>query len=568
MKTRLVLALLLMPLLSACGGPDRKSVEKTVSDPVEKTIAEQPTPALEKTTATADKNTPAVSPADQPPAEHTAGPGRKWTAPDGRQLAIGEFMDLIGGNVCLVTGSGEGITIPLADLCPADRQYVRSRIPEPPSDPTQPTPAGNPPGAGDPSTENVLVGDPAGPPERSPPTPANGGRKVVIPFDFVSKFDDGRYGSMVGDMIWQKLDREGAFVIPETMLDVRDTCRMNNLAPTPDMPLSEIKTMLEEEFGGQIAIWGSIERATGHDWDVYDLVIKCVDFSAGPEPKVIYQCSDRTETVSEIPHLYVAGMIDAMLGRKPGEPPPPDPIAEKNWQDNPNLVVGDFQRGAAGVPEGWESQGAQPREPLGDKVRWMAESGNPSNRLIRFTFDKGIGDTYGVMYYSRFFPVEEGATYRFQCRWRSNGPAAKVFIKCADEIGTEYRAGGTDPAGRSGMRAGSYVPEVHQTREVYRSQQNLYGPKNTWNVQTEDFTPKHTKYTPRWGRVMLYAYLGAGVVEFDDVVVKQILPAPPDVAENKDPQHSLESDVTIEDMKENQRRSREAREERDQSPGS
>ena len=30
-------------------------------------------------------------------------------------------------------------------------------------------------------------------------------RKIVIPFDFVSKFDDGRYGQMVGDMIWKKL---------------------------------------------------------------------------------------------------------------------------------------------------------------------------------------------------------------------------------------------------------------------------------------------------------------------------------------------------------------------------
>ena len=58
-----------------------------------------------------------------------------------------------------------------------------------------------------------------------------------------------------------------------------------------------------------------------------------------------------------------------------------------------------------------------------------------------------------------------------------------------------------------------------QLREVYRSQQNLKGPKNVWNTQTEDFTPGHTKYTPRWGRVMLYGYLGAGVVEFDDVVV-------------------------------------------------
>jgi len=59
----------------------------------------------------------------------------------------------------------------------------------------------------------------------------------------------------------------------------------------------------------------------------------------------------------------------------------------------------------------------------------------------------------------------------------------------------------------------------------------LDGPKNVWNTHTEDFTPRHTKYTPQWGRVMLYAYLGAGQVDFDDVIVKQIAPPPTGAAE-------------------------------------
>jgi hypothetical protein len=57
---------------------------------------------------------------------------------------------------------------------------------------------------------------------------------------------------------------------------------------------------------------------------------------------------------------------------------------------------------------------------------------------------------------------------------------------------------------------------------------------------------------------MLYAYVTAGVVEFDDVVVKKIVPAvtsPPKVR-----RHSMETNVTIEEMQENERRSREAQE--------
>ena len=181
------------------------------------------------------------------------------------------------------------------------------------------------------------------------------GGKVVIPFDFVSKFDDGRYGKIVGEMIWKKLDRQGRFVIPETMLDVRDTCKSNNLQLTPDAPLPEVRKILDETFAAHVAILGSVERAAGHDAEVYDLVIKCVDFSGGSAPKVVYQRSARTKSVSEIPHLYVKEMLAALAGRKPGESPPLDPLAEENWHKKPSLIAGTFERGTDGVPRDWES---------------------------------------------------------------------------------------------------------------------------------------------------------------------------------------------------------------------
>ena len=142
----------------------------------------------------------------------------------------------------------------------------------------------------------------------------------------------------------------------------------------------------------------------------------------------------------------------------------------------------------------------------------------------------------GVLYYSNFFPVEEGATYRFQCRWRTTGSAAKVFIKCYDELPTSFRT-----------REGGDSLKTEK-REVYRSQQNLQGSAGAWNVQTEDFTPQHTQFTPRWGRVMLYAYWPAGSVEWDDVVVKQI--APPPRKREKDRRPSTETKVHTRVMQE------------------
>jgi hypothetical protein len=358
-------------------------------------------------------------------------------------------------------------------------------------------------------------------------------RKVVIPFDFVSKFDDGRYGQMVGDMIWKKLSGDRAFIVPESMLDVRDYCESHKLRPSPEMDLDKIKQIVEDEFHGQIGIWGSVERAPGTEGEIYDLVLKCVDFSAKPKPKVIYGAKARTKSVSEIPHLYVKQMLDALAGKRPGGGAASVLTIDDGWRKNKNLVAGDFEQGAGRVPKGWDKVAGQQREPLGGLVRWTTEKGNAANKVIRFTLDRNVAENEGVMYYSDFFPVEEGATYRFQCRWRSTAPAVKVFIKCCD------------------------ADETGRRREVYRSQQNLQGPNGKWNTQTEDFTPKHTKYSPKWGRVMLYAYLSPGDVEFDDVVVKQISPPPGSTAKVR--RHSSESKITVKEMEENQRRSKESK---------
>ncbi len=188
------------------------------------------------------------------------------------------------------------------------------------------------------------------------------------------------------------------------------------------------------------------------------------------------------------------------------------------WKSGPNLVVGgDFESGAGGVPNGWEKVAGQQREPLGKLVNWISEPGTQSNfaanKFIRFAFPSAVGDNEGVMYYSNYFPVEEGAKYRFQCRFRTDGPAVKVFLKCYQDTKTEYQkivkdSSPTPGEGKSKLpHEKTPARENSQRREVYRCQMKLSGPKNSWNTHTEDFTPRHTQYSPKWGRVMLYAYL-------------------------------------------------------------
>lgn len=386
--------------------------------------------------------------------------------------------------------------------------------------------------------------------------------KVVIPFDFESKWDNGRYGQMVGEMIWKKLSKEKGVLTTESVLDIRDLCAEKQVRITPDTPLEQVRHVVRDVFDAQVGIWGSIERAPGTEGEIYDLVIKCYDFS-GAQPRCIYEKQARTNSVSEVPHLYVKEMLDRLCERPPGAAPSFGPEAEERWKNGPNLVVGgDFEKGSRGVPLGWEPRGGQQREPLGNLVKWIPEVGNPTNHVIRLTIPKAVAEAEGVMYYSKEFPIQDGATYRFQCRWRSNGPSPKVFIKCYDELGTEYRrerSAAAKYASDPGDPVGSqHDPSGAQRREVYRSQQNLKGPPNTWNIHTQEFTPKHTRYSPKWGRVMLYGYLQEGVIEFDDIIIKEIVPAPSqNLAREK--RHSLGTKVSLREMEENERRGKETR---------
>jgi len=575
MKRRLFLLLLIVSLLPACNrsDPAADAQARDAASREQQRQLEEETDRLLESVGGVDELKEEFAP-EGAQTSHGGGASsggtdgnlfRTWTDASGNPLARGEFVSLMDGNVCLQKQDGTAAVIPLANLSQADRDFVASVAPEDaaPDSASGALDAGpeveveeaadEAPGAG---AGALATGEAAGPKPEPREHDASRRQKVVIPFDFESKFDEGRYGQMVADSIWKKLDREGGFLIPDSMSDVRDLCTTNHREITPTTPLAHIAEVVRGDFDADVGIWGSVERAPEAEWEIYDLVIKCVDFSE-PAPQVVYEVSARTKSVSEIPHLYVQQMLDKLYERRPGGPPPVDQLAEENWKKNPNLVEGgDFQKGAGGAPtgwdKGWEGGFVDQYEPLGNVVQWIPEAGNPTNRVIRITMDQGLADSTGVPYYSKAFPIEDGAKYRFQCRWRSNGPSMKVFIKCYDQMATTYAPGS---AGSKGARA----PDTSQLRECYRSQQNLYGPKNTWNTQTQDFTPEHTKYTPRWGRVMLYAYHPAGVAEFDDVVLKQIVPASPgETAKNR--RHSMESDVTIKDMEDNESRGAEARE--------
>jgi hypothetical protein len=506
---------------------------------------------------------------------------REWKTPDGKVLAQGEFVSLMDGEVCLMLPDGTGKTIPMKDLCAEDRKFagnngedldkIEETLPEAEQIGAKKpvTPKANPDID---ITDNDVIAEASsgGIPQKIQDESGKYiGQKRVVMFDFESLWDKDRasgYGSIMGNMFWLKLNREKEFIIPESMADVRNVCEMQNIHPNPDTPLPQMKEWVTKTFNADIGIWGKIERVDADVMEIYDFWLKAVDFSVEP-PRVIYEVNRaRTEAVAEVTGIYVKAAIDKLYDRKARTAKEKAEL-DANWEKNPNLIVnGGFEKHHGEVPDGWESRCGQQRDPLGNLVKRVADESKQGNDYMHFTAPAAVAEGFGLMWYSKPFPIEEGAMYRIEYRFRkSAGNKMIVFVKCYDTIDTAFRPtadvlqeGFTDKPGQ-------------QTREVYRNQHSHVDEEpNVWHAHSEEFTPRHSRFSPKFGRVMMFVYWAAGTVDYDDFVLKKVKEASQEELRAKVKRHSLESKVSLKEMEENERRgtdtSKEIKKERQQGP--
>ncbi len=348
------------------------------------------------------------------PGEKAAAPaGRQWKDPAGKTLATGQFVSLLEGKVCLETSDGLGAVVPLDALCEADRDFARQQ-------------GGASAVVEEPLTEVIkTAGETAG--EMAAALPAvradsSGREKVVIPFDFVSEFDNGRYGGMIGEMIVAKIRKEGRLATP--MRSRSRHLRENQIKITPQTPIEEIGRVLATVRRADRDL-GELRKGAGQEWDVSDLTINAPTF-----PRVRSRRSSMRKRTShanghEIPHLYVKEMLDALhaarLASRRRRMPLPSRIGEQ-----PDLVEGgDFEKALVGPRWAGKTAAARRRGGGGGapsagravdcRVRQSGQPGDPLHlrpgrrRWIR-------GDVL-----QQTLPDRRGAKYRFQCRYRSTG---------------------------------------------------------------------------------------------------------------------------------------------------
>lgn len=113
-----------------------------------------------------------------------------------------------------------------------------------------------------------------------------------------------------------------------------------------------------------------------------------------------------------------------------------------------------------------------------------------------------------MLYYSGFFPVEDGKKYVFSVDIKTDGPVPRPFVK--------------------GYALAPDAQGVIAKRPFYQ-RQSVFPATNEWRTYCMTFTPKAApghkgRYDIKWARVMLYAYLKPGSIYFDNIIVRECLP--------------------------------------------
>ena len=274
------------------------------------------------------------------------------------------------------------------------------------------------------------------------------GKPVLVVLDFDSAWDQGKTGRFVAANFRAKITRYKLFITTEDM-DREQIQKDAGFKPSFEIDRSELHKFCKEWLDADMVMWGKVEQAGGEQLRICARVL---DRKAGPKKL-------KLDSAVVVPSKYAAQVgvfkiLSELTGFTVSKYPPLPPDAEERWHKGPNLVGSDgFEKGTK-HPAGWEPFGVdwQMRQ-----AHWERDP-DATGKCIVFRMSPGVAAVEGVAYYSDFFDIEPGATYRVRLRVKSMAPTVKVFVKYYAWLHTVG-----EPAG--------------QWREVGRSPMNCRGPK-------------------------------------------------------------------------------------------
>jgi hypothetical protein len=254
-----------------------------------------------------------------------------------------------------------------------------------------------------------------------------------------------------------------------------------------------------------VMVWGDMDQAN-------NLRVKILDLrDADPKPREMAKAIHRATDLRFVTEQILETLPNVTPFEHPTEAAVTDDAkARELWVKNPNLVVdGDFTQ-----PGHWnaiyESEYYPPpfseQLPAMDKVciyRLPGENGGAAHTVLAMRLSKECAENNGMACLSDPIPIQPNTRYRLSFRYKSDGPSLHVFVK--------------------GYTTGQNIQGQKAPREIYKRQVPPSPPTHgKWVTIVDDLNPQHVAFPVETLRVDLYAYLGAGTVMFDDVVLKAV----------------------------------------------
>ena len=331
-------------------------------------------------------------------------------------------------------------------------------------------------------------------------------KPILVVLDFESAFDKGDVGRFVAGNFRAKITRYKLFQTVEDM-DREDYEKQAKFTARFDLSAKDMLAFATKWLQADLVMWGKVEEAGGEQLRI---TTKVADRELGAD-KLKYENS------IVVPNKYalqvgVFKQLGEMTGREDPRYAALPPDAEERWKKAPNLIQGEGFETGKDHPDGWEPFGVdwQMKE-----VHWE-KNPDADGKCIVMRMSGGVAAMEGDYYFSEFFDIEPGATYRIRFRVKTLAPTCKIFVKYYAWLHTV-----TEPEG--------------QWREVGRTQINCHTERGKWVADQRECHPQkyitraQKEYVPKKCRIGLYAYWPAGVVYWDDVVFKKIADAPKDV---------------------------------------
>jgi len=287
-----------------------------------------------------------------------------------------------------------------------------------------------------------------------------------------------------------KLDRQGVYEPLDqfTSAEIVTGKKIDAATPVDDV----VKLAADE--APELIIWGQLDGG--------ELRLNVLDTRFNKTKADLF--AERINEPTDI-RFAIEKLVESLAGSKAHEHMTEDAVvhdeqAEKLWKDGPNL----FKEGTFDAPGEWHGILADKKwtpvvqsEAPGDDGVIIRKSGD--QQFLQMKLSKATAESYGLACLSGKIQIEPKTRYRISFRYRSDGPTVRPFIK------------------------GYFIHEGAE-REIYRRQipppeKNTHG---QWVEVVDEMNPQHQTFPPTFLRIDFYAYLAAGTVEFDDVVIKAV----------------------------------------------